>query len=55
MFHHVCVETLEQVVEGGCGCPITGIAEGQVGWSFEQPGLAKYVHAKNRRRGLIDL
>ena len=27
----------------GCGCPIPGIVEGQVGWGSEQPGLVEGV------------
>jgi len=30
---------LEQVAQRGCGCPIPGGVQGQVGWGSEQPGL----------------
>ena len=32
-------DTLEQVVQGGCGCPIPGGIQGQAGCGFGQPGL----------------
>ncbi|KAK4815951.1 LOW QUALITY PROTEIN: hypothetical protein QYF61_010445 [Mycteria americana] len=32
---------LEQVAHRSCGCPIPGNVQGQVGWGFEQPGLAE--------------
>uniref|UniRef100_A0A8C0AM81 Complex I assembly factor ACAD9, mitochondrial n=1 Tax=Buteo japonicus TaxID=224669 RepID=A0A8C0AM81_9AVES len=32
-------EALGQVAQRGCGCPIPGRVQGQVGWGFEQPGL----------------
>lgn len=32
----------------GCGCPITGSVQGQVGVGFEQPDLVKYVPAHGR-------
>ena len=32
-------ETLEQVAQQGCGCPLPGSIQGQAGWGFEQPGL----------------
>jgi len=30
---------LEQAAQRGCGCPIPGGVQGQVGWSPWQPGL----------------
>ena len=35
-------DTLEQVVQRGCGCPIPGGIQGQAGYGSGQPGL---VHA----------
>ena len=32
-------EALEQVTQGGCGCPIAGGIQGQAGCGSEQPGL----------------
>ena len=32
-------EVLEQAAQRGCGCPIPGGAQGQVGWGPGQPGL----------------
>ncbi|KFU85660.1 Ras GTPase-activating-like IQGAP3, partial [Chaetura pelagica] len=32
-------ESLGQVAQRSCGCPIPGGVEGQVGWGLEQPGL----------------
>ena len=32
-------ETLEQVAQRGCGCPLPGSIQGQAGWDCEQPGL----------------
>ena len=31
---------LEQAAQRGCGCPVPGGVQGQVGWGPEQPGLA---------------
>jgi len=33
-------ETLEQVAQRSCGCPVPGRVQGQVGQGFEQPDLA---------------
>jgi len=30
---------LEQAAQTGCGCPIPGGVQGQVGWGPGQPGL----------------
>ncbi|XP_051493829.1 GPN-loop GTPase 2 isoform X1 [Apus apus] len=38
-------ESLAQVAQGSCGCPIPGSVEGQVGWGLEQPGLVGGVPA----------
>ena len=35
----VVVDTLEQVAQGGCGCPIPGGIQGQAGCGSGQPGL----------------
>jgi len=32
-------EVLEQAAQRGCGCPIPGGVQGQVGWGPGQPGL----------------
>jgi len=45
------VETLEQVAQRSCGCPLPGIVQGQVGWGFEQPGLVEDVPAHGRGVG----
>ena len=34
-----CGVTLEQVAQGGCGCPIPGGIQGQAGCGSGQPGL----------------
>lgn len=41
--------TLAQVAQVSCGCPIPGIAPGEVGWGSGQPGLVKGVSAHVRR------
>ena len=33
-------EVLEQAAQRGCGCPIPGGVQGQIGWGPGQPGLA---------------
>ena len=48
-------ETLEQVAQRGCGCPISGGVLGQVGWNFEQPGLERGAPAYSRGLELHDL
>ena len=35
----------------GCGCPIAGSVQGQVGWGSEQPGLVEGVPAHGRGAG----
>ena len=44
---HYCEggETLEQVAQGGCGCPLPGSIQGRAGWSCEQPGVVVGVPA----------
>jgi len=32
-------ETLEEVAQRDCGCPLPGGVQGQAGWGCEQPGL----------------
>ena len=48
--HKDCLggETLEQVAQRGCGCPLPGSIQGQAGWDFEQPGLVQDVTAFKR-------
>ncbi|NXG59602.1 ANS1A protein, partial [Hemiprocne comata] len=48
-------ETLSQVAQGSCGCPISGSVEGQVGWGLEQPGRVGGVPAHAGGLGLDDL
>lgn len=36
-------EVLAQAAQRGCGCPIPGGVQGQVGWGPGQPGLALNV------------
>ena len=33
------ITSLEQVAQGGCGCPIPGCIQGQAGCGSGQPGL----------------
>ena len=33
------IEVLEQAAQRGCGCPVPGGVQGQVGWGLGQPGL----------------
>jgi len=39
IFHPDGGDTLEQVAQGGCGCPIPGGIQGQAGCGSGQPGL----------------
>ena len=48
-------ETLEQVSQWGCRCPLPGSIQIQAGWSFEQPGLLGGVPAYSRGLELDDL
>ena len=34
---------LEQAAQRGCGCPVPGGVQGQVGWGPRQPGLVLNV------------
>jgi len=38
-FHPEGGDALEQVAQGGCGCPIPGGIQGQAGCGSGQPGL----------------
>jgi len=38
-FHTEGGDALEQVAQGGCGCPIPGGIQGQAGCGSGQPGL----------------
>ena len=40
--------TLEQVAQGGCGCPILGGMQGQAGCGSGQPGLVAGDPAHSR-------
>jgi len=44
-------EALAQVAQRGCGCPLPGRVQGQVGWGLEQPGLVEGVSAHDRGVG----
>ena len=44
-------EALEQVAQRGCGGPLPGSVQGQVGWGFGQPGLVEGVPAHGRGLG----
>ena len=44
-------ETLEQVAQRSCVCPIPGSVQGQVGWGFEQPSPVEGVPARGRGIG----
>ena len=39
VFHREDGEVLEQAAQRGCGCPVPGGVQGQVGWDPGQPGL----------------
>jgi len=41
-------ETVEQVTQRSCGCPLPGSVQGQVGWGFKQPGLVEGVPGHGR-------
>ena len=41
-------ETLAQIAQGSCGCPLPGSVPGQVGWGFIQPGLGEDVPARDK-------
>jgi len=44
-------ETLAQVAQRSCGCPLPGSAQGQVGRSSEHSGLVEGVSAHGRGVG----
>ena len=44
-------EALAQVAQRSCGCPLPGSAQGQAGWSSEQPDLVEGVPAHGRAVG----
>ena len=44
-------ETLEEVVQRSCECPIIRSVQSQVGGGFEQPGLVEGVPAHGRGVG----
>jgi len=48
-------EVLEQAAQRGCGCPIPGDVQGQVGWGPGQPGLVVGDPAQGRSLELDDL
>ena len=50
VFHSKGSDALEQVAQGGCGCPISGGIQGQAGCGSGQPGLV--VGDPARSRGL---
>jgi len=41
IFYYESGKALEQVAQRTCGCPFAGSVQGQIGWGFEQPGLAE--------------
>ena len=50
---HYCEgsETLAQVAQRSCGCPLPGSVQGQAECGFEQPGLVEGVPADGRGFG----
>ena len=52
---HESIETLAQVAQWGCGCPLPGSIQGQAGWGFEQPGIEGGVPACSRVLELYEL
>ena len=50
MFHSECGDALEQVTQGGCGCPIPGGIQGESECGSGQPGLV--VGDPTHSRGL---
>ena len=55
IFYNEDGETLVQVAQRGCRCPIPGNIQGQVGRGSEQPDLVKDVTAHWRGIGQDDL
>ena len=54
-FYNEDGETLAQVAQRGCGCPVPGTIQGQVGQGSEKPDLVEDVPAHGRGVGLDDL
>ncbi|PKU43552.1 hypothetical protein llap_6156 [Limosa lapponica baueri] len=48
IFYYEGGETLEQVAQRSCGCPIPGGVQGQAGGGLEQPGVVGGVPAQGR-------
>jgi len=48
-------EALAKAAQGGCGCPISGGIQGQVGWDPGQPDLVSGNRAHSRGLELYDL
>ena len=55
MFYDEGGETVEQVAQGSCGCPIPGNIQGEVGRGSEQPDQVQDVPVRGRGVGLDDL
>jgi len=51
MLHYEGGETLEQVAQRSCGCPLPGGVQGQVGWGSEEHGPVEGVPAHGRGVG----
>jgi len=51
ILHHEGGETLEEVAQRSCGCPLPGSAEDQVGWRSDQLGLVEDVPTRGREVG----
>ena len=54
VFHSEGGDALEQVAQGGCGCPIPGGIQGQAGCGSGQPGLVVGDPAHSRGLKLDD-
>lgn len=46
---------MEEVAQGGCGCPVPGDTQGQAGWDSEQPDLAVGGPVNRKEVGQDDL
>ena len=55
MFYDEGGETLEEVAQRSCGCPIIGSVQSQVGWGFKQTDVVKDVPAHGRAVELDDV
>lgn len=56
--HHLYSEGSEKLEQAGqrrYGCPISGNAQGHIGWGFEQAALVEDVHIQGRGLELDDL